>query len=54
MRYLRCFADVVTGQARYENAEGDNDFVQAEAGNPDSRAAWFEDDGKRKHVMIHR
>ena len=25
--------------------DGDNDFVQAEADNPDSRVAWFENDG---------
>jgi hypothetical protein len=25
--------------------DGDNDFVQSEADNPDSRVAWFENDG---------
>ena len=28
------------------DGDGDNDFVQAEADNPDSRVAWFENDGK--------
>lgn len=27
------------------DGDGDNDFVQAEADNPDSRVAWFENDG---------
>jgi hypothetical protein len=30
------------------DADGDNDIVQAEADNPDSRVAWFENDGKGK------
>jgi hypothetical protein len=36
------------------DGDGDNDFVQAEADNPDSRVAWFENDGKghwTRHII---
>jgi hypothetical protein len=31
--------------------DGDNDIVQSEADNPDSRVAWFENDGKGNMTM---
>ncbi len=39
------------------DGDGDNDFVQAEADNPDSRVAWFENDGRgewTRHIIKDR
>jgi len=36
------------------DGDGDNDFIQAEADNPDARVAWFENDGKgnwTRHII---